>query len=193
MPRLFLVAPQGAAPADILACAKAACAAADCASIVLHEGATADEVKALQDLGLAVLIADVEPRVVSHLKADGLHVTTSEFNLLDLRMSLPKDAMVGKDCGTSRHAAMEASEQGADYVGFRQKAQLPDDDEDNNEPLVAWWNELAEIPAVPLDPVTAEEAALLAPQSDFIRPSDEMWQNPDSATRILKGLNEKLK
>lgn len=188
MTRLFLVAPKDAKPSDIIACAKAACAASDCASILVHEGVNAEDVSALQDLGLAVLVADVEPRIVSRLKADGLHVTSSEFNLLDLRMSLPKDAMVGRDCGTSRHAAMEASEQGADYVGFRQKAQ-----HDENEPLIAWWNELAEIPAVPLDSVSPEEAAILAPQSEFMRPSDEMWQNPDAATRVVKALNEKLK
>lgn len=188
MPRFFLVSPKDAKPADIIACAKAACAAGDCASILVHEGVTAEDVLALQGLGLAVLMADVEPRIVSRLKADGLHVTDNEFNLLDLRMSLPKDAMVGRDCGTSRHAAMEAAEQGADYVCFRQKSQ-----HDDNEPLIAWWNELAEIPGVPLDPVTPEEAALLAPLSDFIRPDDGMWQDADSATRVVKGLIEKLK
>jgi len=188
MTRLFLVAPKDAKPADIIACAKAACAAGDCASILVHEGVTAEDVRALQDLGLAVLMADVEPRIVSRLKADGLHVTDGEHNLLDLRMSLPKDAMVGRDCGTSRHAAMEAAEQGADYVAFRQKAQA-----DDNEPLIAWWNELAEIPGIPLDTVTPEEAALIAPISEFIRPDDQMWQNPDSATRVVTGLNEKLK
>jgi len=83
---------------------------------------------------------------------------------------------------------MEAAEQGADYVAFRQKAQA-----DDNEPLIAWWNELAEIPGIPLDAVTPEEAALIAPISEFIRPDDQMWQNPDSATRVVTGLNEKLK
>jgi thiamine-phosphate pyrophosphorylase len=185
--RLFLVAPKDATQPDILACAKVACAAADCASIIIHEGAKADDVSALQDLGLAVLLADVEPRIVSRLKADGLHLSKAEFNLLDIRMSLPKDTMIGLDCGTSRHQAMQAAEQGADYVGFRQKSQFV------GEPLVKWWNDLAAIPAVPLDASTAEEATILAKQSDFIRPSDEMWQNPDAAQRVITELNEKLK
>ncbi|MDE2382974.1 MAG: thiamine phosphate synthase [Alphaproteobacteria bacterium] len=185
--RYFLIAPKDLPASEVTACAAAACAAGDCASIVLHESARLEDVQALQALGLAVLIADVEPRIVSRLKADGLHLTHTEHNLLDLRMSLPKDAMVGLDCGTSRHQAMEAAEQGADYVGFRQKAQT------GGEPLVKWWNDLAEIPAIPLDAATAAEATILAKQSDFIRPADEMWQNPAAATRVLTELNEKLK
>ncbi len=182
--RYFLV---GLEATNLLACAKAACAAGDCASIVVSEAVSKDDVAALQELGLAVLIADCEPRIVSRLKADGLHLSKSEHNLLDLRMSLPKDAMVGLSCGTSRHAAMEASEQGADYVCFHQKAQT------TGEPLVKWWNELAAIPGIPLDFATAAEATILAKHSDFIRPSDEMWQSPETAQRIIMELNAKLK
>jgi thiamine-phosphate pyrophosphorylase len=185
--RFFLVAPKGLAAGDVLACAGAACAVGDCASIVLHEGVKLEDVQALQALGLAVLIADVEPRVVSHLKADGLHLSRTEHNLLDLRMSLPRDAMIGLDCGTSRDTAMEAAEQGVDYVGFRQKAQT------SGEPLVQWWNEVTEIPAVPLDPVSPDEATILARQADFMRPSVEMWSNPEAATRLISELNAKLK
>ena len=185
--RFFLVAPKDAILADVINCTKAACAAGDCASIIVHENASKEDVMALQELGLAVLMSDVEPRVVSHLKADGLHVTTSEFNLLDLRMSLPKDAMIGLDCGVSRHQAMEAAEQGADYVAFHQKAQT------GGEPLVKWWNDLAEIPAVPLDAVSLEEAIIQAKHSDFLRPSDAMWQSAAMAHQVITELNAKLK
>ena len=185
--RFFLVAPKDAILADVIDCAMAAVTAGDCASIIVHQNASKEDVAALQEFGLAVLMTDVEPRVVSHLKADGLHVTTSEFNLLDLRMSLPKDAMIGLDCGTSRHQAMEAAEQGADYVAFHQNAQT------GGEPLVKWWNDLAEIPAVPLDAVSLEEAIIQAKHSDFIRPSDDMWQNAAMATQIITELTAKLK
>lgn len=185
--RFFLVAPKDLDAHLVIACATAATAVGDCASIIVYESIKQEEVVKLQDLGLAVLMADVEPRIVSHRRADGLHVTGTEFNLLDLRMSLPKDAMVGLDCGTSRHAAMEASEQGADYVAFRQKAQTV------GEPLIKWWNELAEIPAVPFDPVDVADAAILAQNSDFIRPSDDMWQSSEMATKVISELVKKFK
>lgn len=187
MPRFFLVAPKDLDGKSVIACVKAACAAGDCASIIVHENIKQEDVADLQELGLAVLVADVEPRIVSRLRADGLHVTNSEFAIVDLRMSLPRDAMVGVDCGTSRHAAMEASEQGADYVGFHQRAQTI------GEPLIGWWNDIAEIPAVPLDAVTVDDVAKLKPQNpDFLRPMDEMWQSPEDATRVITALLAEL-
>ena len=187
MPRFFLVAPKDLDGKSVIACAKGASKAGDCASIIVHESIRQEEVAELQALGLAVLVDDVEPRIVSRLRADGLHITNSEFAIVDLRMSLPRDAMVGVDCGTSRHAAMEASEQGADYVGFHQRAQTI------GEPLIGWWNDIAEIPAVPLDAVTVDDVAKLKPQSpDFLRPMDEMWQSPEDATRVITALLAKL-
>lgn len=187
VPRFFLVVPKDLDAKSAIACARAACAAGDCASIIVHENIKQEEVAELQSLGLAVLLADVEPRIVSRLRADGLHITNTEFAIVDLRMSLPRDAMVGIDCGTSRHSAMEASEQGADYVGFHQRAQTI------GEPLIGWWNDIAEIPAVPLDAVTVEDLAKLKPQRpDFLRPMDEMWQSPEDATRIVKSVLAKL-
>ncbi len=188
IPRFFLVAPQALDGKSVLACAKAACAAGDCASILVHESIKQEEVAELQELGLAVLVADVEPRIVSRLRADGLHISNSEFAIVDLRMSLPRDAMVGVDCGTSRHAAMEASEQGADYVGFHQRAQTV------GEPLIGWWNDIAEIPAVPLDPLSIEDLAKIKPQKpDFLRPMDEMWQSPQDAARIIADISAKFR
>ena len=187
MPRFFLVAPKDLDGKSVVACAKAACAAGDCASIIVHENIKQEEVADLQALGLAVLLADVEPRIVSRLRADGLHISSTEFAVVDLRMSLPRDAMVGLDCGTSRHAAMEASEQGADYVAFHQRAQTV------GEPLIGWWNDIAEIPAVPLDPVSLDDIAKLKPQKpDFLRPMDEMWKSPDDASKVIASLLAKL-
>ena len=185
--RFFLAAPVILESKNIITCATAACGAGDCASIIVPETVSTEDVAVLQDLGLAVFLQDVEPRIVSRLRADGLHLSNMEHVIVDLRMSLPRDAMVGINAGTSRHTAMEAAEQGADYVAFNQKSQTV------GEPLIKWWNDIAEIPAVPFDAVTAAELATMLPQNpDFIRPSDDMWQSPEAATRIIKELSAKL-
>jgi thiamine-phosphate pyrophosphorylase len=179
--RFYLVAPNTLAPSDIIACARGACSAGDCATIIVPETLSTEDVSALQELGLAVFLQDVEPRIVSRLRADGLHLNNMEHVIVDLRMSLPRDAMVGINAGTSRHTAMEASEQGADYVAFNQKLQT------TGEPLVKWWSDIAEIPCVPFNAVTPAEFATMLPHSpDFIRPSDDMWQSPYAAIQIIK-------
>jgi thiamine-phosphate pyrophosphorylase len=188
MTQFYLIAPAIVAPADIIACATAACAAGECTSIIVLDTVKTEDVEALQALGLAVFLQDVEPRIVSRLRADGLHINTMEHAIVDLRMSLPRDAMIGVGCGISRHAAMEAAEQGADYVAFTQKLQT------GGEPLIKWWNDVFEIPSVPFDAVSVAELAVLLPQKpDFIRPMDEMWKSPADATRVIGELAAKFK
>jgi thiamine-phosphate pyrophosphorylase len=177
--RFFLVAPENLS----LDCVKAACAAGDCATILLRETATLADVKALQDLGLAVLLNDAEPRKVHHLKADGLLLSTFE-NFKDARASL-KNESLGLMANISRHQAMEASEAGADFIAFTQTKQY------QGEPIINWWQDVTDVPAVAFDPVTAEASATLKSQRpDFIRPSDDMWQSPEAASRVIAELVE---
>lgn len=176
--RLFLVAP---AVGDILPCARAACEAGDCATILVSETTSREVVAALQDLNLAVLLKDTEPRKVHHVKADGLLLSGFE-NFVDARQALKTESL-GLLAGTSRHAAMEAAEAGADFVVFTQTKQYV------GEPIVGWWQDLTDVPVVAFDPVVD---ALLKPQRpDFIRCDDAMWQNPDEASRVVSLLMAK--
>lgn len=186
MPRLFLVAPDELAPDTLIACAAAACQAGDCASIVVNGETLAGTVSALQNLGLAVLLRDCEARLVHHAKADGLHLSRND-TLRECRAALKTESL-GIFAATSRHLAMEAAEAGADYVAFAQKSQF------QGEPLLFWWQDIFEVPTVAFDPVGAQDLATLLPQKpDFIRPMDEMWQNPRSATQVISALADGLK
>jgi thiamine-phosphate pyrophosphorylase len=184
-PQFFLVAPTTATADLIIACAAAAVAAGPCASIVVTPAIGADAVAKLQALNLAVLLQDAEPRDVHYLKADGLHLSNND-TLAEARAALTKESL-GAFAATSRHNAMEAAEAGADYVAFAQNAQH------SGEPLIKWWQDFFPLPVVAFDPVDAESLAHLLPQSpDFIRPSDAMWQDAPSATRIISEMAAKL-
>jgi thiamine-phosphate pyrophosphorylase len=180
-PRFYLVAPDGLAPDQLLPCAAAACAAGDCASILVPETVTADVVAKLQALTIAVIIRDCEPRLVHRLGADGMHLSRAA-PVKAIRTTL-KDEMIGVFAATSRHIAMEAAEAGADYVAFSQKSQS------TGEPLLFWWQDIFEVPAVAFDPVVASDLATLLPQKpDFIRPTDNMWENEAMAKTIISSL-----
>jgi thiamine-phosphate pyrophosphorylase len=182
--RLFLVAPDIIDDALLLACATSACAAADCASILVHDTIQQSTVKALQDLGLAVILYDAEPRKVHHLKADGLQLSSIE-NFTEARKAL-KNESLGFMPKVSRHAAMEAAEAGADYMAFTQTKQY------QGEPIINWWQDLTDVPAVAFDPVNPEAVAALKPQRpDFIRPLDGMWQSAEAAAKTVGDLMAK--
>jgi thiamine-phosphate pyrophosphorylase len=181
-PRLFLVAPSSGISDELLiSCASAAAAAADCASILVAENISAEAVAGLQAMRLAVILRDCEPRMVHRLKADGMHLSRAA-PVKTLRATL-KDENIGVFAATSRHIAMEAAEAGADYIAFAQKSQM------QGEPLIAWWQDIFEVPAVAFDPVSPDDLATLLPQKpDFIRPMDEMWQDPAAAKAVVSAL-----
>jgi thiamine-phosphate pyrophosphorylase len=180
-PRLFLVAPPALAIEDVLACATTAAASGDCASIIIPSKLSLEQTAALQSAGLAVMLKDCDARDLHYTKADGIHLSSSE-QAKTLRTSL-KSESIGVFAATSRHLAMEAAEAGADYVAFAQKSQA------HGEPLLLWWHDIAQIPAVAFDPVDPEEIATLLPQKpDFIRPSDTMWQSAEAARTVVSKL-----
>ena len=180
-PRLFLVAPDGIDDTLLLDCAKAACAAADCATILVGTTATKQTVAALQELNLAVLLKDAEPRTVHHLKADGLLLSSLE-TFKEARAALQNESL-GLLAGVSRHDAMEAAEAGADFMAFTPSKQYA------GEPIIGWWQDVTDVPAVAFDPV--DDATLNPQRPDFIRPLDSMWQNAEVAAQVVSDLASK--
>lgn len=179
--RLFLVAPPSLAEATLLACVEAACANADCASILVPATVSQGTVEALQAFNLAVMLRDADVATVHALKADGLMLSSLE-GFKDARLNL-KDESLGIIAGASRHEAMEAAEAGADVVAFTQTKQYA------GIPIIGWWQETTDVPAIAFDPVDGAALAMLKPQNpDFITPSDEMWTSPEAAARVVKSL-----
>lgn len=181
-PRIFLVAPTEISENHLLSCAQAAVNAGDCACILLQAKTSQGIIADLQALDLAVL---------SHANelngTDGVQLDAAIENISGFRKSLGKSAMIGAFCAASRHVAMEAAEQGADYVAFSQNEQT------KGEPLLSWWVDLFEIPVVAYDPVAASDLDILLPQKpDFIRPSDAMWESPAAATELISELAIRL-
>lgn len=182
MPRLFLVAPVDLGADQILTCATAACAAGDVASIVVATGMLQAVTTKLQSLGLAILASGA-----TEAKCDGVHLNALEDDVKLARQALGADSIVGVFCGASRHVAMQAAEDGADYIALSQNTYTP------GEPIIGWWADVFEIPCVAFDPIEANGLDILLPQKpDFIRPSDAMWSSPEEASRIVSGIMQRM-
>jgi thiamine-phosphate pyrophosphorylase len=82
--------------------------------------------------------------------------------------------IIGASCGESRHAAMVAGEDGADYVLFGTLGGMTCDLERQCE-LIAWWSELFYLPcAVALGTDPAGMERLIAAGADFLVPALEL-------------------
>ncbi len=110
-----------------------------------------------------------------NLFCDGVHIV-ADADLFDrAREVLGEDAIVGCDCGLSRHQAMELGERGADYVAFRPQDQTPDAAKELVE-MVRWWQELFEVPCVAgdvADKTTAEALAQIP--AEFIALAPDLF------------------
>jgi len=181
-PRLHLVVPETTGP-HALRCFAAACEAGDVASALAPGGLVSLLLPVAREHGVALLCLDEK-----HAQAcDGIEVT-NRADYDHARKLLGADKIIGALCGTSRHVAMDLAEAGADYIAFNQARLKP-----HEEPIIAWWSNLFEVPCIAADPVAPEAvAALLTQQPDFIRPPESIWTSPEEARRIVTELMQAI-
>lgn len=163
-------------------------------------------VRTAQDQGVAALIEN-DPALAIRLRADGVHLTAAP-DLLELyrnaRTTLGATAIVGLDCGGSRHLAMEAGEAGADYIAFsKTRVTLPQpSDEDlaidpapelSTTELVQWWSEIFEVPCVALDADSeADQLQYIEAGADFLGTAIPAGQSPHAVADLLRSTADRL-
>lgn len=185
LPRMFLVTPEKST-ALLAVCLTVACESGDVASLLVPPTVERELVALAQSKGVAVIVMG-DPGMVQTLAADGVQVDAESVK--EARHLLGKEAIVGAYAASSRHFAMEAAEAGADYVALAQRGASI-----GGEPIVKWCAEFMSIPVVAFEPAGVSDIDILLPQNpDFIRPLDAMWDDPDSARRIITELMSRLK
>ena len=146
----------------------------------------------VQDKGAALLL-DGNVDLVARAGADGAHLTgIAEFT--EALADLKPERIAGAGGLMTRHDAMLAAEQGADYVMFGE----PDATGVRPaiaavEERIAWWAEVFESPCVAYAASLHEVAPLVAAGADFIALGDFLWRDPHAiaattseASRLLR-------
>lgn len=124
--------------------------------------------------------------------ADAVHLGQSDGLVKEARDLLGFDTAIGVTCHGSRHLAMVAGEEGADYVAFG--AFFPSKTKDPptmaDVELLWWWSQIAELPCVAIGGITADNCApLVQAGADFLAVSHSVWNNPEGAAQAVKQLN----
>jgi thiamine-phosphate pyrophosphorylase len=196
--RLYLITPPVLSPgfAGQLA---AALDAGDVACLQLRlKDAPRDEVKraaeALMPIaearGVAFLLND-DAVLAAELGCDGAHLGQQDGDHAGARMLLP-GRILGITCHDSRHLAMVAGEQGADYVAFG--AFFPTTTKEARHrattDLLEWWSGMFEIPCVAIGGVTAASCApLVQAGADFLAVVGAVWNHPDGPAAGVRAMN----
>ncbi len=125
----------------------------------------AQEIVALiQRADVAALVRD-DAAIAVRLKADGLYLAENR-NCREARRSLGPDLALGVQCPLERHVAMQAGEDGADYLAFAVTAAT----EGCARDFLAWWRETMVLPSVALIEDSNIDTGRIESLADFLSP-----------------------
>ena len=144
--------------------------------------------------GVSVILND-DAALAAKLGCDGVHIGQEDGSIRDARAVMGPKAIVGVTCHDSRHLAMTAGEQGADYVAFGAffdtATKSPKTRADLD--ILVWWTELFELPCVAIGGINAENASeLIAAGADYIAVCGGVWSHPDGPEAACAGLSQLL-
>ena len=201
--RLYLITPPALDPAPFSGALAEALDAGDVASVQLRLKDTDDDaIRRAAEALLPVcrdrdvpLIMNDRPDLAAETGCDGVHIGQQDAPYAEAREALGEDGLVGVTCHDSRHLALEAAEQGADYVAFgaffptstkapKSEAQID---------ILEWWSELMVVPVVAIGGITAANCApLVRAGADFLAVVSAVWDHPEGPAAAVRALNESI-
>lgn len=147
-----------------------------------------------QARNVAFILND-RPDLAAELKCDGVHIGPEDAPYRETRALVGPDAIVGVSCKGSRHDAMEAAEQGADYVAFGAFYPSPTKDVGGglSPEILEVWSNTTTVPCVAIGGITVDNCApLIASGADFIAISSGVWNYGKGPAAAVQAFNEKI-
>ncbi|MCG8547210.1 MAG: thiamine phosphate synthase [Alphaproteobacteria bacterium] len=145
-----------------------------------------------QDRDVAFIMND-RPDLAAETGCDGVHIGQEDASYAKARRRVGDDAIVGVTCKNSRHLAMEAAEQGADYVAFGaffHSTTKPPKNRADPE-ILEWWDGLMTVPSVAIGGITVENCRpLVAAGANFLAIVSGIWDYPEGPEAAVRAFNE---
>lgn len=144
-----------------------------------------------QSRGVAFLLND-RPDLAAHTGCDGVHVGQDDATYAEARRLVGPDGIVGVTCHDSRHLAIEAAEEGADYVAFGAFFPTATKEPKTVAPieLLAWWAEMMTVPCVAIGGITVENCRpLVETGTDFVAVCGGVWNHPHGPAAAVQAFN----
>jgi len=147
-----------------------------------------------QERDVAFIVND-RPDIAVKSGADGVHVGQKDAGYDEARRIMGPSRIVGVTCHSSRHLAMVAAEQGADYVAFG--AMFPTTtktvEHQADTDIIEWWSGLFEVPCVAIGGLTVENCGpVVAAGADFIAVANGVWGHEDGPKAAVEAFNRIL-
>jgi thiamine-phosphate pyrophosphorylase len=156
---------------------------------VLNAGAVLKPILAAYDVAL---IVNDRADLAKALDAEGVHIGQSDGSVAQARALLGHERTIGVSCHNSRHLAMVAGDEGADYVAFGafypSSTKTPPAYADPS--MLTWWVGISELPCVAIGGITPANAApLVRAGADFLAVSQGVWQHPQGPAAAIRAFH----
>jgi thiamine-phosphate pyrophosphorylase len=128
--------------------------------------------------------------------SDGAHVGQDDMPAVQARRLMGPSLTLGVTCKGSRDLAMQAGEDGADYVAFGAFYPSTTKEVKNllDPEILQWWSELMELPSCAIGGITPENCApLVRAGTDFLAVVGCIWNHPDGPAAGVKALNAAIR
>ena len=198
--RVYLITPPKLDPVPFAGLLAGALDADDVAAVQLRLKDVSDDawgraIDALrpvcQSRGVAFLLND-RADLAKATGSDGAHVGQEDMAAREARRVMGPDLTLGVTCKGSRDLAMQAGEDGADYVAFgaffpsgsKVVTNIVDPE------ILTWWSELMELPCCAIGGITPENCGpLVRAGTDFLAVIGCVWGHTDGPAAGVRALN----
>lgn len=204
--RLYLISPPAIDLPAFLPQVKEAFAGGDIGSFQLRlKGADdAQVIAAAREIipichahGAAFILND-RPDLAVKCHADGVHLGQDDGSVKNARSLVGNERVIGVSCHDSRHLAMVAGEQGADYVAFGAFYPTKSKSAENlarygvpKPDILEWWQTYMLLPCVAIGGMTpANCAPLIKAGADFIAVITAVWEHPKGPKEAVAEFNK---
>lgn len=195
MSRLYLITPEKLDPADFADQLSAALDAGEVAAVQLRlknyddkfiRNAVSILRPIVQKRNIAFILND-RPDLAAETGCDGVHIGQQDVSYAEAREAVGPDSIVGVTCHDSRHLAIEAAEQGADYVAFGAffPTQTKIASGHPTPDILDWWTEVMVVPCVAIGGITPENVVQVI-AADFIAVCSGIWNHPQGPAAAVK-------
>lgn len=134
-------------------------------------------------------------QIALEVAADGVHLGVDDDSILLARQesqNLNPNFLIGASCYDSKHLAMEAAEQGADYISFG--AFFPSKTKTSRgkpeSKILTWCDEILNLPTVAIGGITDENCDILVKaKADFLAVISYVWDHPHGVEKAVNSLD----
>lgn len=198
--RVYLITPPKLDPAPFADLLAAALDAGDVAAVQIRLKDVDDDTwrraidvlrPVAQSRDVAFLLND-RADLVRETGSDGAHVGQEDMPAPQARTLMGPDSILGVTCKGSRDLAMQAGEDGADYVAFG--AFFPSGTKEVTRfidpEILQWWSELMELPCCAIGGITADNCVpLVRAGADFLAVVGAVWNHAGGPAAGVRELN----